>query len=72
MIAEAEEAEKNLGSQGRRRTRKENSRTQVYEVCNVKNGRTPAGRGRIMPREKEEGEISDSRGIRKKIQGNIL
>ena len=43
--------------QGKRRSRKENSRTQVYEVCNVKNGETPAERGRIMPREQEEGEI---------------
>lgn len=44
----------------------------MYEVCNEKNGGTPGGRGRIMPREEEEREINDSRGIKKILQGNIL
>lgn len=44
----------------------------MYEVCNEKNGETPAGRGRIMPREQKERGINDSRGINKKPQGNTL
>lgn len=41
-------------------------------MCNVKKWRNSAGRGRIIPREHEEGEISDSRGIRRRLQGDIL